>query len=113
MHEYIKDVLLQLLEELKNMLAHMSGAPTFELRLNKQVTPDSPFTRAIPNVNLPPRCTLPSMKEYDGMTYLEKNFIMFQSKMQYISIPVADREANICKGFGSTLCKPVLQWFVS
>ncbi|XP_010695646.1 uncharacterized protein LOC104908250 [Beta vulgaris subsp. vulgaris] len=53
------------------------------------------------------------MKLYDGTTDPNDHVAQYKQRMITISIPKNMREACMCKGFGSTLIGPALQWFIN
>ncbi|XP_038718291.1 uncharacterized protein LOC120011280 [Tripterygium wilfordii] len=99
---------------------------TLESRMNKvpgvvappEKTPqssfaDSPFSPSIAMTEAPPRFAAPIMKLYDGTEDPEEHVAHYKQKMFATSIPLDLREACMCKGFGSTLTGPALQWYIS
>ncbi|XP_010669872.1 uncharacterized protein LOC104886992 [Beta vulgaris subsp. vulgaris] len=103
----------QRLQQLEDMIARIPGVP----RPMKKATPnsyaDSPFADPIALIEVPKRFSVPTMKLYDGTADPNDHVAQYKQRMITISIPKNMREACICKGFGSTLTGPALQWFIN
>ncbi|KAF2557525.1 hypothetical protein F2Q68_00015679 [Brassica cretica] len=74
------------------------------------------FTRCSPRGSMP--CTqekfsFPSIKAYDGTTDPDDHVAQYRQRMLAIALPKDWREATMCKGFGSTLTGPTLQWYIN
>ncbi|XP_074342635.1 uncharacterized protein LOC141680260 [Apium graveolens] len=52
------------------------------------------------------------MKQYDGSSDPQEHIAQYKQRMFTVPIPRKYREPCMCKGFGSTLIGPALQWFV-
>ena len=74
---------------------------------------DSPFVERIAGTEIPKEFKMPTIKSYDGTTDPQEHVAAYKQKMQVISGTHDSREAQMCKGFGSTLSGPALTWFVS
>ena len=73
---------------------------------------DSPFCDNIAMVETPKRFAVPLMKAYDGTTDPQEHVAQYKQRMFTVPITRELREPCMCKGFGSTLTGPALQWFV-
>ncbi|XP_074299804.1 uncharacterized protein LOC141630972 [Silene latifolia] len=73
---------------------------------------DSPFTDDIATVALPKGFSVPTMTLFDGTADPCDHISQFKQKMMVTAATRASKEACMCKGFGSTLTRVALQWFV-
>ena len=64
-------------------------------------------------VEIPKRFMIPHMKMYDGLADPEEHIAQYRQRMFTVPISRDYREPCMCKGFGSMLTGPALQWFVS
>ena len=74
---------------------------------------DSLFTDNIALVEMPRKYSFPNMKLYDEMTDLDDHIAQYKQRMFKIAIPRDLREVCMCKGFGSSLIGPALQWYTN
>ncbi|XP_074307321.1 uncharacterized protein LOC141642422 [Silene latifolia] len=71
---------------------------------------DSPLIDEIAKVYLPKKFVIPSMQIYDGTTDPQNHVALYKHKMLAASIPSEFRQVCMCKGFGTILTGPALQW---
>lgn len=64
-------------------------------------------------VGMPETFTFPSMLLFDGTTNPNDHIAHYKQRMFIVSIPRAQREACMCKGFESILAGRALQWYTS
>ncbi|XP_057249302.1 uncharacterized protein LOC104893751 [Beta vulgaris subsp. vulgaris] len=95
------------------MIARIPGVPRPMEKATPNSYADSPFADPIALIEVPKRFSVPSMKLYDGTTDPNDHVAQYKQRMITISIPKNMREACMCKGFGSTLTGPALQWFIN
>ncbi|XP_056843220.1 uncharacterized protein LOC130495746 [Raphanus sativus] len=50
---------------------------------------------------------------YEGTGDPNNHVAQYKQRMQAVAIPRNAREATMCKGFGSTLTSPALQWYIN
>ncbi|XP_074300983.1 uncharacterized protein LOC141632326 [Silene latifolia] len=74
---------------------------------------DSPFIDEITRVDLPKKFVIPSIRTYDGTSDPQNHVAFYKQKMLVASIPSEFRQVCMCKGFGTTLTGPALQWFIN
>ncbi|XP_074283235.1 uncharacterized protein LOC141607784 [Silene latifolia] len=74
---------------------------------------DSPFIDEITKVDLPKKIVIPSMKIYDGTTDPQNHVALYKQKMLAASIPSEFRQVSMCKGFGTTLTRHALKWYIN
>ncbi|XP_074277610.1 uncharacterized protein LOC141601247 [Silene latifolia] len=71
---------------------------------------DSPFIEEIAKVVPPKTFMIPSMRTYDRTSDPQNHVAFNKLKMLAASIPNEFRQVCKCKGFGTTLTGPALQW---
>ncbi|XP_074305128.1 uncharacterized protein LOC141640136 [Silene latifolia] len=64
-------------------------------------------------MDLPKKFMVPSMRTYDGTSDPQNHVAFYKQKMLAASIPSEYRQVCICKGFGTTLTGPALQWYIN
>ncbi|XP_048635897.1 uncharacterized protein LOC125609080 [Brassica napus] len=57
--------------------------------------------------------SFPSIKMYDGTGDPDDHIAQYKQRMLAVALPKESREATMCKGFGSTLIGPALQWYIN
>ncbi|XP_024011365.1 uncharacterized protein LOC112086624 [Eutrema salsugineum] len=99
----------KLLEAMEISIARFSGVAPPITKSAPNSYADTPFTDAITLTEMPRKFTLPSIKVYDGTTDPDNH------KQRMFTTVVAKElcEATMCKGFGSSLTEPALQWFTN
>ncbi|KAF3596587.1 hypothetical protein DY000_02023423 [Brassica cretica] len=60
---------------------------------------------------MPRKFSFPSIKMYDGTGDPDDHIAQYKQRMLAVALPKESREATMCKGFGSTLIGPALQWY--
>ncbi|XP_074278664.1 uncharacterized protein LOC141602259 [Silene latifolia] len=74
---------------------------------------DSPFIDEIAIVDLPKKFVIPSIRTYDGTSDPHNHVAFYKQKILVASIPSEFRQVCMCKGFGTTLTSPALQWYIN
>ncbi|KAF2548092.1 hypothetical protein F2Q70_00022338 [Brassica cretica] len=82
-------------------------------RSNPDSYADTPFVEGIASVEMPRKFSFPSIKMYDGTGDPDDHIVQYKQRMLAVALPKESREATICKGFGSTLIGPALQWYIN
>ncbi|XP_048619879.1 uncharacterized protein LOC106432742 [Brassica napus] len=62
---------------------------------------------------MPMKFSFSSIKAYNGTTDLDDHVAQYRQRMLAVALPKGSREATMCKGFGSTLTGPALQWYIN
>nr|XP_017245120.1 PREDICTED: uncharacterized protein LOC108216789 [Daucus carota subsp. sativus] len=107
------DTMRKELQALKEMVQRIPGVPKPLEKATPLSYADSPFCDSIAMVETPKRFAVPAMKAYDGTTDPQEHVAQYKQRMFTVPITKELREACMCKGFGSTLTGPALQWYVS
>ncbi|KAF3566390.1 hypothetical protein DY000_02014913 [Brassica cretica] len=74
---------------------------------------DAPFTDEITLIEMPRKFSFPSIKAYNGTTDLDDYVAQYRHRLLAVALPKGSREATMCKGCGSTLTGPALQWYIN
>ncbi|XP_062118902.1 uncharacterized protein LOC133832597 [Humulus lupulus] len=74
---------------------------------------DSPFVDDIAMVEMSRKFSFPHMKIFDGTSNPDDHIAQHRQRMFTVAIPRDMREACMCKGFGSSLIGPALQWYTN
>ncbi|KAF3569385.1 hypothetical protein DY000_02015650 [Brassica cretica] len=74
---------------------------------------DTAFTDEITLIEMPRKFSFPTIKAYDGTTDPDDHVAQYRQRMLAVALPKGSREATMCKGFGSTLTRPALQWYIN
>ena len=88
------------------------GAPPIR-RNNPDSYAETPFVEGIASVEMSRKFSFPSIKMYDGTGDPDDHIAQYKQLMLAVALPKESREAIMCKGFGSTLIGPALQWYIN
>ncbi|KAK9723640.1 hypothetical protein RND81_05G014900 [Saponaria officinalis] len=105
-------MMMQEIQRLNEKIVKIPGIPDPLKEVSPDSFADSPFADSIALKEIPKKFTVPGMRLYDGTTDPQDYIAQYKQRMLTIPIPRDLREACLCKGFGSTLCGPALQWLV-
>lgn len=100
------------LQDLKEIVQRIPGVPKPLEKATPTSYADCPFPDNIAMVDIPKRFTVPPMKSYDGTGDPQEHIAQYKQRMFTVPITREMREPCMCKGFGSTLTGPALQWYV-
>ena len=62
---------------------------------------------------MPRKFSFPSIKAYNGTTDPDDHVAHYRQRMLAVALPKGSREDTMCKGFGSTMTGPALQWYIN
>ena len=62
---------------------------------------------------MPRKFSFPRIEAYDGTTDSYDHVAQYRQRMLAVALPKGSYEATMCKGFGSTLTGPALQWYIN
>ncbi|KAL0886329.1 hypothetical protein Bca101_010312 [Brassica carinata] len=62
---------------------------------------------------MPRKFSFPSIKTYNGTNDPNDHIAQYKQRMLAVALPKESCEATMCKGFGSTLIGPALQWYIN
>ncbi|XP_074300243.1 uncharacterized protein LOC141631477 [Silene latifolia] len=95
------------------MIGKVPGMPRPMEMAALETYADSPFVDSIGLVSVSKGLTPPTMTLYDGTADPLVHVNQYKQKMMVVIATGSLKEACMCKGFGSTLSRVALQWFVS
>lgn len=99
--------------ELKAMISRVPRVPKSIKKHHLQSYGDSPFAEEICMIEMLSHFTYPTIKMYDGNGDPDNHIGQYKQRMHTCVVHQFQREACICKGFGSSLANPTVQWFVN
>uniref|UniRef100_A0A803PUJ0 Retrotransposon gag domain-containing protein n=1 Tax=Cannabis sativa TaxID=3483 RepID=A0A803PUJ0_CANSA len=111
--EMIKQMVAWKLEGMEAMIHRIPGVPAPIKKSLPSSFADSLCMDAIALVEMQKMFIFPLMKIYDGISDLNDDIASYKQRMFTIPIPRELREAYMCKGFGSSLVGPALQWYTN
>ncbi|KAF2614167.1 hypothetical protein F2Q70_00011861 [Brassica cretica] len=86
------------------------GASTARPTKRPQLYVEPPFADDITLVEMPRKFSFPNIRMYDSTNDPDDHVAQYKQHMLTVAIQIELREANMWKGFGSTLTGPTLQW---
>lgn len=95
------------------MVESLPGVHPPNRRSNPDSYADTPFVEEIASVEMPRKFSFPNVKMYDGTGDRDDHIAQYKQRILVVALPKESREATICKGFGSTLIGPALQWYIN
>ncbi|XP_057811678.1 uncharacterized protein LOC131025917 [Salvia miltiorrhiza] len=95
------------------LIQRIPGVPAPIYKSSENCYADSPFVDEIALVEMPVKFNFPSMQMFDGTTDPTDHIAQYKQRMFIAAIPRELRQAYICKGFGSSLIGPALQWYTN
>ena len=98
---------------MEDLIRRITGIPTPIKKISVNSYADSPFTYNIALVEMPQKFSFPTMKLYEGTTNPDDHIAQYKQRMFTTAIPRDLREVCMCKGFGSSLIGPALQWYTN
>ena len=110
---YLEQMFSKRLDAMKSVVERLPGVAPPIRRSNPDSYTDTPFTEEIASVEMPRKFSFPSIKTYDGTNDPDDHVAQYKQRMLAVALPKESREATMCKGFGSTLIGPALQWYIN
>ncbi|XP_022566280.2 uncharacterized protein LOC111210277 [Brassica napus] len=95
------------------MVERLPGVAPPIRKSNPDSYADTPFAYQITLIEMPMKFSFPSIKEYDGPSDSDDHVTQYMQRMLALALPKESREAIMCKGFGSILTGPALQWYIN
>ncbi|XP_074321632.1 uncharacterized protein LOC141658608 [Silene latifolia] len=103
----------QQLQDIRSQLSKVPGLPRPMEVETPECYVDSPFVDDISLVSMPKGFTTPTMTLYDRTEDPLEYTNQYKQKIMVVAAIGPEKEACICKGFGSILSGAALQWFVN
>ena len=113
LNDSIEKVIAKRFVKMEAMIQRIPGVPTPIKKSLPHSYADSPFVDSITLVEIPKKLSFPNMKTYDGTTDPTDHIASYKLHLFTIAIPREQREACMCKSFGSSLQGPALQWYMN
>uniref|UniRef100_A0A0D3E8H3 Retrotransposon gag domain-containing protein n=1 Tax=Brassica oleracea var. oleracea TaxID=109376 RepID=A0A0D3E8H3_BRAOL len=110
---YLEQMFSKRLDAMQSMVERVPGVTPPIRKSNPDSYADTPFTDEITLIEIPRNFSFPSIKVYDSTTNPDDHVTQYRQRILAIALPKESREAAMCKGFGSTLTGPALQWYIN
>ncbi|WZZ61173.1 hypothetical protein YC2023_061280 [Brassica napus] len=101
------------LDAMQSMVERLPGVAPPIRKCNPDSYADTPFTDEITLIEMPRKFSFSSIKAYDGTTDPDDHVAQYRQRILAVALPKGSREATMCKGFGSILTGPALQWYIN
>ncbi|KAF2617112.1 hypothetical protein F2Q68_00040145 [Brassica cretica] len=101
------------LDAMQSMVERLPGVAPPIRKSNPDSYADTPFMDEITLIEMPRKFSFSSIKVYNGNTDPDDHIAQYRQRMLAVALPKGSREATMCKGFGSTLTGPSLQWYIN
>ncbi|XP_013704147.1 uncharacterized protein LOC106407833 [Brassica napus] len=101
------------LDTMQSMVERLPGVAPPIRKSNPDSYADTPFTDEITLIEMPRKFSFSSIRAYNGTTDPDDHVAQYRQRMLAVALPKGSREATMCKGFGSTLTGPALQWYIN
>ncbi|KAF3567909.1 hypothetical protein DY000_02016209 [Brassica cretica] len=113
MTAYLEQMFSKRLDAMQSIVEMLPGVAPPIRKSNLDSYTDNPFTGEITLVEIPRKFPFPSIKAYDGTSDLDGHIAQYRQRMLTVALPKESRKTTMCKGFGSTLLGPALQWYIN
>ncbi|KAF3516159.1 hypothetical protein DY000_02058614 [Brassica cretica] len=113
MNAYLEKMFSKRFDAMQSMVERLPEVAPPIRRSNPDSYADTPFVEGIVSVEIPRKFSFPSIKMYDGTGDPADHIAQYKQQMLAVALPKESREATMCKGFGSTLIGPALQWYIN
>ncbi|WZZ78178.1 hypothetical protein YC2023_098750 [Brassica napus] len=113
MTAYLEKMFSKRFDAMQSMVERLPGVAPPIRRSNPDSYVDTPFVEGIASVEMPRKFFFPSIKMYDGTGDPDDHIAQYKQRMLAVALPKESREATMCKGFGSTVIGPALQWYIN
>ncbi|KAL0802451.1 hypothetical protein Bca101_057627 [Brassica carinata] len=113
MTSYLEQMFAKKFDAIQSMVERLPGVAPPIRKSGPDSYADTPFADEIVLIEMPRKFSFHSIKMYDGTGDPDDHIAQYKQRMLAVSLPRESREATMCKGFGSTLIGPALQWYIS
>ncbi|XP_013654425.2 uncharacterized protein LOC106359243 [Brassica napus] len=113
MTAYLEKMFSKRFDAIQSMVERLPGVAPPIRRSNPDSYADTLFVEGIALVKMPRKFSFPSIKMYDGTGDPDDLIAQYKQQMLAVALPKESREATMCKGFGSTLIGPALEWYIN
>ncbi|KAF3565431.1 hypothetical protein DY000_02014363 [Brassica cretica] len=101
------------LDDMQSMVERLPGVAPPIRKSSPDSYADTRFTDEITLIEMPRKFSFPSIKAYDDTTDPDDHVSQYRQRMLAVALPKESREETMCKGLGSTLTGPALQWYIN
>ncbi|XP_074299149.1 uncharacterized protein LOC141630186 [Silene latifolia] len=105
--------MVQEIQKLHEKFEKIPGVPTSIEEAKPESYAYSPFVDEITKIDLPKKFVVSSMRNYDGIAYPQNHVAYYKKRMLAASIPSELPQVYMCKGIGTALTGPALQWYIN
>ncbi|KAL5546684.1 hypothetical protein UlMin_006371 [Ulmus minor] len=112
-NDSIEQAVAKRFTEMEALIQKIPGVPAPIKKSLPHSYADSPFVDSIALIEMPRKFSFPNMRMYDGTTDPTDHIASYKQRMFTAAIPREQREACMCKSFGSSLQGPALQWYTN
>ncbi|KAF3536487.1 hypothetical protein F2Q69_00021387 [Brassica cretica] len=110
---YLERVFSKKFDDIQSMVTRLLGvAPPIRISKTNSYA-DTPFTDEIALFEMPQNFFFPNMSMYDGTGDPDNHVTQYKQQILTVAIQRELREATMCKGFGSAIIGPDLQWYIN
>ncbi|KAF3593359.1 hypothetical protein DY000_02020581 [Brassica cretica] len=109
---YLDQIFSKKLDAMQSMVERLPWVAPLIRKSNPGSYADTPFTDNIALIEMPRKFSFPNIKMYDRTGDPDDHIAQYKQRMLAVALPRESREATMCKGFGSTLIVPMLQWYI-
>ncbi|KAF3549304.1 hypothetical protein DY000_02008178 [Brassica cretica] len=110
---YLEHMFSKRLDAMQSMVERLPGISPPIRKSNPESYAETPFTDEITLIEMPRKFSFPITKVYDGTTDPDDHVAQYRRRMLVVALPKESCEATMCKGFGSNLTGPALQWYIN
>ncbi|KAF3508927.1 hypothetical protein F2Q69_00007455 [Brassica cretica] len=110
---YLEHMFSKRLDAMQSMVERLPGISPPIRKSNPESYAETPFTDEITLIEMPRKFSFPITKVYDGTTDQDDHVAQYRQRMLVVALPKDSCEATMCKGFGSNLTGPALQWYIN
>ncbi|KAF3545660.1 hypothetical protein DY000_02007165 [Brassica cretica] len=110
---YLEQMFSKRLDAMQSMVERLPGVAPPIRKSKPDSYADTPYADEITFIEMPRRFSFPSIKAYDGTSDPDDHVAQYRQRMLAVALPKESHEATMCKGFGSTLTGPALQWYIN
>ncbi|KAF3541473.1 hypothetical protein F2Q69_00022394 [Brassica cretica] len=110
---YLEQMFSKRLDAMQSMVERLPGVAPPIRKSNSDSYADTPLTDEITLIEMPRKFSFPNIKVYDGTTDPDDHVAQYRQRMLAVALQKGSREPTMCKGFGSTLTGPALQWYIN
>ncbi|KAF3527573.1 hypothetical protein DY000_02039178 [Brassica cretica] len=113
MTTYLEQMFSKRFDAMLSMVERLPGVAPPIRKSDPDSYADIPFMDKITLIEMPRKFSFPSVKVYGSTSDPDDHIAQYRQRMLAVALPKESREDTMCKGFGSTLIGPALQWYTN